>query len=190
MAFIWNYLPIFLCFIAGECHRSVNIYYLERAINIWDSVNFLFHNQDLFKNKINCVTLDSWCRRCLRILVIRVFLPLNTSIFYFFGANIGRKFHLHTRWNCLRSYDLGNILEVNLHTFISDAHLHLVWAGAELHPGLHMWKSIMQFGSCNRHHNIFIAVHSRWVCVRARRLTVEIGVSWLGNRKMNDTCGE
>ena len=49
----WNPLEniyhSFLCFITGEYHGNVNIYYLVRAINKWYSVCFAFHNQDVLK---------------------------------------------------------------------------------------------------------------------------------------------
>ena len=79
------FATFFLCFIAGEWHGSVNIYYLVRAIKMLDSVSFAVHNQDLKKNSIKCtcVTFYSWCRRCFKIKVIQVFLQLSTKIFYF-----------------------------------------------------------------------------------------------------------
>ena len=113
----WKMLTtFFLCFIAGECHGIVNIYYLVRAINMWDSVSFAVHNEDFLKNEIKCVTLNSCCRRCLKIIVIKVFLQLSTKIFFFFLCQCA------SAWkSAFRSHDILEVKFADIHKWCTFA---------------------------------------------------------------------
>ena len=73
----WNPLEnichSFLCFITGEYHENVNIYYLVRAINIWYSIYFAFNNQDILKYSKSVLHL------ILGVVVILKYKVLNSN---------------------------------------------------------------------------------------------------------------